>query len=91
MAGAGRYADDGLEVNRANEGLQHHKPKEGAGLHYYDSQPNGDGEYKEVRRNAIPFGLSALVFGLLVALVTALIVGAAVGGGVGGALSGSDW
>jgi hypothetical protein len=34
-----------------------------------------------------PFGLSPLVFGLLVGAITAIIMGAALGGGLGGTLS----
>ena len=40
------------------------------------------------RRN--PWGLSPLMFGLLIALTTMIVVGAIVGGGVGGALSSSN-
>jgi hypothetical protein len=37
--------------------------------------------------NRVPFGLSALAFGLLVALATMVVVGGAIGGGLGGALA----
>jgi Flp pilus assembly pilin Flp len=37
--------------------------------------------------NRVPFGLSALAFGLLVALTTMVVVGGAIGGGLGGALA----
>ena len=37
--------------------------------------------------NRVPFGLSALAFGLLVALTTMVVVGSAIGGGLGGALA----
>src|ERR1700722_1454376 len=43
------------------------------------------GDIPKPRRN--PWGLSPLMFGLLVALITLIIVGAALGGGLGGCLA----
>jgi hypothetical protein len=43
------------------------------------------GGISKPRRN--PWGLSPLMFGLLVALITLIIVGAALGGGLGGSLA----
>jgi hypothetical protein len=43
------------------------------------------GGISKPRRN--PWGLSPLMFGLLVALITLVIVGAALGGGLGGSLA----
>lgn len=60
--------------------------------HQYTAVAAKDGPYNAESQAAtpqqkIPFGLSVLSFGLLVALVTAVIVGGAVGGGLGGALA----
>jgi hypothetical protein len=47
--------------------------------------PSEAGGLPQRRRN--PWGLSPLMFGLLVALITLIIVGAALGGGLGGSLA----
>ena len=93
MAQARQYVDDGLEVDRASEGLQHDKPKDADGLQHHNSQPMPRDEKQIVQirdGNTVPCGLSALLFAILVSVITAVVVGAAVGGGVGGALSGPD-
>lgn len=101
MAQAKQYVDDGLEVHqdglevdRANEGLQHGKPRDADGLQYHSWQPTSGDEKQTIERrdgNTVPCGLSALLFAILVSVITAVVVGAAVGGGVGGALSGPDY
>ncbi|KAM0425997.1 hypothetical protein ACHAPT_008626 [Fusarium lateritium] len=50
-----------------------------------DAPPYHAGNQSQQQK--VPFGLSILSFGILVALVTAIIVGGAVGGGLGGALA----
>jgi hypothetical protein len=89
--------DDGLHVWRPQQGLEldsdqndtkrsgYHDKKAVPSYHHSDDLHN-DGEtgkphQKKTLRN--PFGLSPLLFGLLVALVTAIITGGAVGGGLG--------
>ena len=96
--------DDGLHVWRPQPGLEFNSDQISAkqsGRH--DEQPvssyhhsddfHGDGKtgktyQKRTSRN--PFGLSPLLFGLLVALVTAIITGGAIGGGVGSQIKSSS-
>jgi|ERR1700722_13953658 hypothetical protein len=96
--------DDGLHVWRPQPGLEFDSNQNGAKRSSrHDEQPapsshhsNGfhdDGKTsktypKKTSRN--PFGLSPLLFGLLVALVTAIITGGAVGGGVGSQIKSSS-
>jgi hypothetical protein len=91
-----RQQDEGLHVGRPQPGLEFDPGRNGpdrsdrhdkqvvSSYSHFDGI-HGDGKssksyQKTTSRN--PFGLSPLLFGLLVALVTAIITGSAVGGGV---------
>ena len=100
--GTGHQQDDGLHVWRPQPGLEYNsgqndtdrsgdKQLVSSGRHVEDF--HGDGKsstpyQKTISRN--PFGLSPLLFGLLVAPVTAIITGGAVGGGVGSQIKSSS-
>jgi hypothetical protein len=89
--------DDGLHVWRPQQGLEFDSDQNGAKRSgYHDKQPvsshdhsdafhddNETGKTHQKETSRTPFGLSPLLFGLLVALGTAIIIGGAVGGGVG--------
>ncbi|KAI8651643.1 hypothetical protein NCS55_01410000 [Fusarium keratoplasticum] len=92
------YRDSVMASIRDAEGLQVDYDREAASApeaynqHQYTAvaakdEPYNAGSQAATQQQKIPFGLSALSFGLLVALVTAVIVGGAVGGGLGGALA----
>ena len=56
MAQAKQYVDDGLEVHqdglevdRANEGLQHGKPRDADGLQYHSWQPTSGDEKQTIQ------------------------------------------
>ena len=80
-----RLYDDGLEVNRQQEGLEVRQPfvTDKQSLRAYNAEPFTQSRASE-RTNRNPWGLRPLAFGLLVGIITAVVVGAAVGGGVAG-------
>lgn len=79
--------EEGKEVDRKQPGLEYYNDQDTnkvayGGVSYPTRNPYGE----RVRRSGNPFGLSPLLFGLLVAALAAIIVGAAVGGGLAGTL-----
>ncbi|RMJ08925.1 hypothetical protein CDV36_011463 [Fusarium kuroshium] len=82
---------EGLQVDYHREAAA--SAPEAYNQHQYTAVAGKDGPYNPENQAAatpqqkVPFGLSVLSFGLLVALLTAVIVGGAVGGGLGGALA----
>jgi hypothetical protein len=102
--GTPRQQDDGLHVWRPQPGLEFNSDQNGterssrhneqpvSSYHHSDDfhgdSKTGKTHPKKTSRN--PFGLSAVLFGLLVALVTAIITAGAVGGGVGSQIKSSS-
>jgi hypothetical protein len=79
--------DQGKEVDRKQPGLEHYNEQDTNKVAYGGPTYPTRKPYGERARSRNPFGLSPLLFGLLIAALTAIVVGAAVGGGLGGTLA----
>lgn len=81
--------ESGLEVDSSQKRAFSDKQAftDGRRTDPHEEEGAGGNEHQSSSRN--PWGLSPLVFGLLVALVTAVIIGGAVGGGVGSQIKSS--
>lgn len=79
--------DQGKEVDKNQPGLEHYNGEDTNKVVYGGVTYPTRNSYGERGRFRNPFGLSPLLFGLLIAALTAIVVGAAVGGGLGGTLA----
>lgn len=74
-------------MDNKQPGLEHYNDQDTNKIAYGGPSYPRRSPYGEKSRSGNPFGLSPLVFGLLVAALTAIVVGGAVGGGLGGTLA----